>query len=93
MYIRCPKCREQLYVGEHGITLSERQRAILQAIPEVRRGNGHRTATTTAIAMRVGWSERTTRYELSHLEHLGEVAREGRRRGWLLAERPVMMVA
>lgn len=93
MYVQCPRCRAQFYVGERDLILTERQQAILRAIPEVRRRDGHHTATTEAIAVQVGWSARTVRYELTYLEHLGEVWREGQRRGWTLAERPVVMVA
>lgn len=92
-YIKCPNCRVRIWVGDSSVYITPRQRDILQAIPEVARNSQAGVATTSAIASRVNWSVRTVRYELTHLEHMGEVQRCRYQSGWLLAERPVMMVA
>lgn len=92
-FVKCPYCRQRFWTGDSVIQITPRQQAILRAIPEVARNSQAGVATTAAIATRVSWSVRTIRYELAHLEHMGEVQRCRYQSGWTLAERPVMMVA
>lgn len=93
MYARCPHCRQRFWIGESDIELTPRQKDILQSIPDLARNNNRGVATTSAIAAHVSWSVRTVQYELLHLEHIGEVKRNRQKSGWMLSERPVMMVA
>lgn len=93
MFIQCPNCRHRFFTADGTIDISPRQKEILKAIPDVARDSRSRTASTSAIAAKVNWAERTVRYELAHLEHMGEVQRQNKRCGWRLVERPVMLVA
>lgn len=92
-FVQCPNCRHRFFTADGTIEISPRQKEILRAIPDVARDSRTRTASTAAIAVKLGWSERTVRYELAHLEHMKEVQRLNKRCGWRLFERPVMMAA
>jgi len=90
--VRCPYCRRRYFISENKIVLTERQLAILNVIPDLclNSRNGH--ASSTAIAAAVGWSTRTIQLELSHLEHIGEVARPGGPyAGWVIPERLILV--
>lgn len=92
-YTRCPYCHRRFFTSEGEVQVTARQQEILRAIADLMQANQGRPVTTTAIATRVNWSVRTVRYELSHLEHMGEIRRNQYQAGWLLPERAVMMVA
>jgi len=91
--VRCPYCRSRFYISEGKIVLTERQRTILDAIPDICQKTDNGLAPSASIAAAVGWSQRTVQSELSHLMHIGEVVRPGGRcSGWAIPERLVLIL-
>lgn len=90
--VKCPRCGARLTTAQRGITLTPRQRAILQAVKDISRNDKRKVASSKAIAAAVGWSVRTVQNELSHLEHINEVNRRGVKGGWYPAESDLVLV-
>lgn len=90
--VRCPYCRSRFYISEGKFELTDRQRAILDAIPDICQKTDNGLAPSVSIATEVGWSQRTVQSELTHLKHMGEVHQPGGRcSGWAIPERLVMI--
>lgn len=87
---RCPQCGARLDLSS--MILTPRQRKIRDAVEAVRRETG-RPARTADVAAAVGWGVRTVRYELTHLESIGEICRPGGpKSGWALRKQEVGLV-
>ncbi len=94
MRFRCARCGEWNHVVHTEVQLTARQQAIVEAVLMLSRHSPRRTASTRAVAARVGWSERMVRHELSVLEQMGEVTRPaGSKSGWAIATVPVVAAA
>jgi predicted transcriptional regulator len=88
--LRCPSCGAKLDVAS--VILTPRQRMVRDAVETLRRETG-RPARTRDIATRVGWSVRAVRYELAHLESMGEICRpDGPKSGWTLKKQEITLV-
>ena len=88
--LRCPNCGAKLDVAS--VILTPRQRAIRDAVEALRRETGS-PARTGDIAARVNWSVRAVRYELAHLESMGEICRPaGPKSGWALRKQHMALV-
>jgi predicted transcriptional regulator len=88
--LRCPNCGAKLDVAS--VILTPRQRAIRDAVETLRRETG-RPAHTCDVATCVGWSVRAVRYELAHLESMGEICRPaGPKSGWALRKQEITLV-
>jgi predicted transcriptional regulator len=90
--IRCPVCNSRFEIAEV-VPLTSRQQDVRRAVEQVCRDSG-RPAKTAEIAGMTGWSVRTVRYELAHLENLQIICRmPGHpKSGWLLKKDRITLV-
>ena len=90
--LRCPNCGARLEIARPEVELTERQRAIRDAIEEIRRDTGA-LARTEAIAFRLGYAPTTLRPDLAEMEARKIIWRpNGSKSGWGIWEDHISLV-